>query len=142
MIEELNKKDIDELMKLWLKTSIEAHSFIDKKYWLDNYDVVKNEYIPISKTFVYKENNKVKGFISVIDNFYIGALFVLKEEQNKGIGRKLIDFCKVRYKKLELAVYVENKNAVEFYKRCDFQVISKQNNEDSNHYEYIMKLEK
>ncbi len=79
MIEELNKKDIDKVMELWLKTTIEAHSFISKEYWENNYDIVKNEYIPIAKTFIYKESNEIKGFISVIDNFYVGALFVLKD---------------------------------------------------------------
>ncbi|MDO4536496.1 MAG: N-acetyltransferase [Clostridium perfringens] len=142
MIEELSEKDIDELMELWLKTTIEAHNFISEDYWINNYNVVKNEYIPIAKTFVYKKNNVVQGFISIIDDFYIGALFVLKEDQNKGIGKKLIDYCRNKYKKLELAVYAENKNAIEFYKKCGFKIIREQNNEESNHYEYMMRLEK
>ncbi len=142
MIEELNKKDIDEIMKLWLRTTTEAHSFISKDYWINNYDIVKNQYIPIAKTFIYKEGNVIKGFISVIDDFYIGALFVLKEDQNKGIGKQLVNYCSIKYKKLELAVYVENKNAIGFYKGCGFKIIREQNNEESNHYEYVMRLEK
>lgn len=140
MIEELNKKDIDKVMELWLKTTIEVHSFISKEYWENNYDIVKNEYIPIAKTFIYKESNEIKGFISVIDNFYIGALFVLKDAQNKGIGKRLIKYCVNKYEKLELAVYIENRYAVEFYEKCGFKIIKQQNNKESNHYEYIMRL--
>ena len=73
MIKELENYEIDTILDIWLKTNIKAHNFIDKNYWINNYELVKNEYIPNSKTFVYKEHNIIKGFISVMNDSFIGA---------------------------------------------------------------------
>ncbi|EIW18787.1 MULTISPECIES: N-acetyltransferase [Pelosinus] len=138
MIKEFEKSEIDEVMNIWLATNINAHNFLPEKYWIDNYNVVKEQYLPISETFVYKEDSVIKGFISIINNSFIGALFVAKEYQGQGIGLKLINHCKSLYPKLELAVYVDNIGAVDFYKRCGFEFQTEQVNEDSAFREYIM----
>ncbi len=52
MIKKLNNKDINKIMEIWEKSTIKAHDFISKEYWQNNYNTVKNEYIPISDTFV------------------------------------------------------------------------------------------
>ncbi|MBU3811948.1 MAG: GNAT family N-acetyltransferase [Candidatus Niameybacter stercoravium] len=58
------------------------------------------------------------------------------------MGKALIDYCKAYYKVLELAVYVENQRAVDFYKKQGFSVIAEQENEDSKAREYVMRWEK
>ncbi len=138
MIEQLENSQMKEVMDIWLKTNITAHSFIQEQYWIGNYDVVKNDYMPISTTFIYKEDNIIKAFISIMNNSFIGALFVLKDYQGQGIGKKLLDYCKTLYSSLKLCVYIENINAVNFYKHCDFIIKTEQPNEDSGFMEYIM----
>ncbi|WP_053956709.1 N-acetyltransferase [Inediibacterium massiliense] len=138
MIKPLEKSEIEEIMDIWLKTNITAHSFIPEKYWIKNYNLVKDEYIPVSKTFVYKEDSIIKAFISMIDHSFIGALFVLEDYQGQGIGKKLLNYCKSLYPSLELAVYTENVSSVNFYKHCGFVVKKEQQNEDSGFMEYIM----
>jgi putative acetyltransferase len=129
-------------MDIWLKTNITAHSFIPEQYWVNNYSIVENEYLPISETFICEEDNIIKGFISIIDNSFIGALFVLGEYQGQGIGNKLLHYCKSLYLKLELHVYVQNINAVKFYEHCGFAVKTAQPNEDSGFMEYTMQWTK
>jgi len=114
MIKQLDNSQISKIMDIWLKANITAHNFIPETYWIRNYDVVKNEYIPISQTFVYEEDNELKGFISIINNSFVGALFVSEEYQGKGIGKKLLNYCKKLYSSLELCVYVDNIQAVIF----------------------------
>lgn len=138
MIKQLEDYEITEVMDLWLKTTITAHSFIPKKHWIDRYKLVKDEYLPISTTFIYKEDNVIKAFISIRNNSFIGALFVLEDCQRKGIGRQLMDHCKSLYPRLEGGVYIKNINAVSFYKHCGFMVSKEQINEDSGFMEYIM----
>lgn len=142
MIKQLEKFEIEEVMDIWLKTNITAHSFIAKEYWIKNYNIVKEEYFPISKTFIYKEDNIIKGFISIIDNSFIGALFVLEEYQGQGIGKKLLNHCKSLYSTLELAVYVDNIPSVNFYKHCGFIIKEEKEHEDSGFMEYIMTWQK
>lgn len=140
MIRQLQNKDIDKIMEIWLESTIDAHKFISKEYWNENYNIVKDVYIPISKTFVYEDNDDIRGFISIINNDFIGALFVEKNYQSQGIGKSLIDYAKNLYDNLSLAVYKENEKALEFYKKMGFKIISENINEDTNCVEYIMKL--
>ena len=140
MIRQLQNKDIDKIMEIWLESTIDAHKFISKEYWNENYNIVKDVYIPMSKTFVYEDNDDIRGFISVINNDFIGALFVEKNYQGQGIGKSLIDYAKNLYDNLSLAVYKENEKALEFYKKMGFKIISENINEDTNCVEYIMKL--
>ena len=138
MIRKLNEADIDKVMDIWMKSTIKAHDFISKEYWQNNYNTVKEVYIPMSETCVYKDVQGIKGFISVINNEFIGALFVDIDFQGNGIGKQLIDYAVSKYGKLKLAVYKENKKSVEFYINRGFKIIEEQINDDSKHVEYIM----
>ncbi|CUP81138.1 GNAT family N-acetyltransferase [Clostridium baratii] len=139
MIKELENFEINEVLDIWLKTNIKAHNFIDKNYWINNYELVKTKYIPNSKTLVYKEHNISKGFVSIMNDSFIGALFVLEDYQGKGIGKSLIDYCKNLYPKLELSVYKENTSAVAFYRKCGFKIEKEMQCEDIPNKEYLMK---
>jgi len=56
MIEKLEDHEIKDIMGIWLKTTVTAHSFIPEKYWIESYDKVIEGYIPFSTTFTYKED--------------------------------------------------------------------------------------
>lgn len=140
-IRECKNSDIDLIMRIWKESTIKSHNFIDESYWIANYNTVKDVYIPISETFIYEDDSIVKGFISIINNEFIGALFVDINSQGLGVGSELMDFAIKKYKNLELAVYKDNKKAVEFYKNKGFKIITEQDNEDSGYKEYIMKKE-
>ncbi len=141
MIREMTKdgSDIDEIMALWLESTITAHPFLSEAYWKENYDIVKNAYLPQSETYVYAEGPEIAGFISIVDKEFIGALFVSAKRQGCGIGAKLTAYAIEKYDQLSLAVYVENHNAVTFYRKMGFSVIAEQENADSHVMEYIMR---
>ena len=140
MIRKLRNEDIEKVMKIWKDSTIKAHDFISKEYWENNYDVVKNTYIPMSETFIYEIENKIKGFISVINNEFIGALFVDINCQGLGVGSELIYYVVKEYNILSLAVYKENKNAVEFYISKGFKIIKRTIDEETGAVEYIMSI--
>ena len=139
MIRKLENKDINIIMDIWLKSTIKAHNFIDENYWRKNYNNVKNIYIPISDTFVYEDNGSIKGFISIINNDFIGALFVDVNSQGMGIGSKLIDHVINIYDNLSLSVYKDNENAFNFYKNKNFKILSEEINKETKFLEYVMK---
>ena len=138
----INKQEINKVMEIWKESTIKAHSFISEEYWMKNYDVVKEKYLPMAATYVYLEGNEIKGFISVLGGEFIGALFVDVNCQGKGIGRKLIEHIKQIYDSLTLAVYKDNEGAVGFYKKTGFVLKQEQLDKETNHVEYIMTFEK
>lgn len=140
MIRSFKNTDIDNVMNIWLKSTIKAHDFISKEYWKSNYNVVKDVYIPMAETFVYEDKQEIKGFISIINNEFIGALFVDVDFQGQGIGKELINYAIDKYKKLNLAVYKGNKKSVDFYINRGFKIIKEQVNNDSGHNEYLMQI--
>ncbi|GAA0177461.1 N-acetyltransferase [Clostridium sediminicola] len=138
MIREFRIEETNEIMEIWKDSTIKAHKFIPESYWLTNYSLVKEIYIPMSKTFVYIDKEKIKGFISIIDDTFIGAVFVDVKYQGQGVGTTLINFAKNIYSKLNLAVYKENEKSVGFYKKSGFLIESEQINEDTDKVEFIM----
>lgn len=141
MIRKLKEEDTTKVMTIWTKGNFKAHDFIDKDYWLLNFNKVKNEYLPNSETYVYIDDNEIKGFISVMNENYIGALFVKEDSKRKGIGRKLINYCKEKYDRLTLQVYEKNVDATLFYVAMGFRNVKLQVDENTGEQEYVMEWE-
>ena len=142
MIRKFREEDTVKVMTIWTKGNFEAHSFIDKDYWLLNFNKVKDEYLKRAETYVYVEDDIIKGFISLLNNNFIGALFIRKEYRRQGIGRKLINFVKDKYDKLELQVYEKNVNAMLFYASLGFVNKKIQIDDNTNEKEYVMEWDK
>lgn len=141
MIKEFKIDNLDEVMKIWVETNISAHNFIPKEYWINNFELVK-QMLPNSNIYMFQENDVIKGFVGIIEEGYIAGLFVKKEYQREGIGKKLIEYSKEKYNQLTLDVFVKNENAINFYYKNNFKVISKKINEETNECEYTMSFKK
>lgn len=137
MIKEFKIDQLDEVMKIWIETNIDAHNFIPKEYWINNYELVK-QILPTADNYVFQENNIIKGFIGIIEQSYIAGLFVKKEYQGEGIGYKLIEYSKSKYEHLTLDVFVKNEKALNFYYKNSFEVVDKKINEETKEFEYTM----
>ena len=89
MIRKMEEKDISDVLQIWLETNIKAHSFIDKEYWIGNYEMVK-QILPEAEVYVYEDekNGRIAGFIGINDQ-YIEGLFVKETVQSNGIGKRL-----------------------------------------------------
>lgn len=123
MIIKMKDEDTTKVMTIWTKGNFYAHPFIERDYWISNYNKVKEEYLKQAETYVYEENEEIKGFISILNNTYIGALFVKKDFLRQGIGKRLLNYCKERKEKLTLQVYEKNVDATLFYLAMGFKNI-------------------
>lgn len=128
------EKDLDNIMEIWLKSNIESHNFVDKNYWINNFDLVKSM-IKESEIYIYEENNKILGFIGLSEN-YIAGIFIDKEFRNKGIGKNLLDYAKDKKDKLYLNVFEKNNKAMNFYIKNQFIISEKNFDDENNEYEY------
>lgn len=138
MIRRAEKKDYEKIMEIWKNSNIKAHDFIDKGYWIGNYENVRDNYLPISDTYLLEEGGEIKGFISLIDSTFIGGLFCGVNNQYKGYGTRLLNFVKERYPFLELVVYDKNVKALEFYQKNSFKIVKTQVDEETGELEHIM----
>lgn len=131
MIRKMKEEDTTKVMTIWTKGNFYAHPFIERDYWISNYNKVKEEYLKQAETYVYEENEEIKGFISILNNTYIGALFVKKDFLRQGIGKRLLNYCKERKEKLTLQVYEKNVDATLFYLAMGFKNIKIQIDEST-----------
>ena len=136
MIRKLRNKDLDEAMQIWKNENIKTHNFISKTYWENNYEYVR-KILPSSEIYVYTDEDKIKGFIG-INNNYIEGIFVKQSSQNKGIGTALLNTAKGQKEKLLLTVYQKNKTAIKFYQKNGFTIIKENIDKETNEREYIM----
>lgn len=141
MIRLLQSNDINTVLDIWLQSTKLAHPFIETAYWDKSYNLVKNIYLPYSITYVYESKNSVQGFISILEENFIGALFVHPNHQRSGIGSALLTEALTHYPQVNLAVYKDNTSATRFYESKGFKIVQEQTNEDSGHLEYVMRYE-
>ena len=108
-------------MKIWENENIRTHNFITKEYWENNYEYVK-DILPNADIYVYILNEHIVGFVGVNNN-YIEGIFVDINNQHSGI-------------------YKKNTNAIKFYEKNNFIIISENIDENTNEIQYIMTWKK
>lgn len=140
-IRKLESNDIKEVVELWYETSIQAHDFIPSDYWKENKEAMATEYLPDSETYLAINEGDIVGFISMVGN-YLAAIFVQTNMQGYGIGKKLLNYVKERRATIQLKVYKENTNSVNFYKKQNFKILSENEEENTNEIELLMEWNK
>ena len=100
MIRIIQEKDIDTVAEIWLDTNISAHNFINSRYWLSNFEMVKKMLFQ-AEVYVYENNSGIQGFIGLEQN-YIAGIFVRQKFQSHNIGKQLLDFAKTIRNELTL----------------------------------------
>ncbi len=136
MIRDFKPSDLETLITLWYQENLTAHSFIKQEYWQKKYYSVKTA-IKSAKVYVYEKNDEIRGFIGTTGN-YIAGLFVNKDFQNKGIGRKLLNKVKSNVSDIYLNVYVKNSKAVKFYRKNGFRIVDTHRDSETRKKEHVM----
>ena len=140
MIRNFEKNDIEDIIKIWKNENINAHKYIPREYWENNYNYVK-EILPNAEIYVYIIEEEIVGFIGMNKN-YIEGIFVNENNQGLGIGTSLINKAKENRDSLTLCVYKKNKNAISFYKKNGFAIENESIDKNTNEIEYIMSWKK
>lgn len=131
------KNQLDQIMEIWLQGNLDAHNFINKQYWLENFDEVK-KMIPNAELYIEVEHEQVIGFAGVQDD-YISGVFVQANHRYQGIGTKLFDQIMRNHDELTLSVYQKNSSAIYFYNLLGFDVIEQKIDTDTDEIELLMK---
>lgn len=140
MIRKFEEDDINEVMQIWKNENIKSHSFIEKEYWKNNYNYVK-DILPNAEVYVYVLKEKIIGFIGLSNN-NIEGIFVDTINQHNGIETSLLKKAKEKRETLTLNVYKRNMNAINFYKKNDFKITGESIDKNTNEIEYTMTWKK
>lgn len=138
MIRAAVSADYSAIVRLWLAASLQAHDFIAGEYWHKMQKSVARDYLPNSRTFVFVDKRQIKGFISIVDDSHIGALFVAPQHQGCKIGFKLLKYVRRQRGHLSLNVFAQNRRAVRFYQTNGFKIIREQTDPSTKEKELTM----
>ncbi len=138
MIRESTVDDLAPILALWMESTIYAHPFIEERYWRESESIVRDVYLPAAQTWVWEEKGVLKGFASVMDTQFLGALFVEPSAIRRGIGKALVQYVQQRFSLLSLEVYQKNQSAVNFYHALGFRIEDSAWQEETQHPTWIM----
>ena len=121
MIRLANKNDLNEINEIGLQIKED----FNKKYDIENF--LNLDY---GKIYVYEENESVIGFIQLEEHYEILDIIniaVDKDNHNKNIGTKLIEFSTkdTKAEKIMLEVRESNISAIKLYEKNGFVEINR-----------------
>lgn len=133
-------KDQGELLDVWYRASLIAHSFLPEDFFEAERQRIAERWLPMAETTVYETDGRVVGFLSLIGN-EVGAIFVDPDRQGRGVGRALMDGARDSRPFLELGVFEANSTGRRFYDAYGFEFVERQVNEATGHPELRLRLE-
>ena len=139
MIRVFNEGDVGELLDVWYRASLIAHSFLSQEFLAAERLEIADVWLPMSETTVYESDGRVVGFLALIDN-EVGGIFVDPDFQGKGIGRSLMDRARESRLFLELSVFEANTIGRRFYDAYGFSLVDRHIHEESGQPELRLRL--
>jgi putative acetyltransferase len=140
LIRALEPADVDDLIRVWLASTIPGQSFLPEAHWRAMEHDVREQLLPIAETWVVEEDGEVVAFMSIIDDL-IGGLFTHPDHQGKGYGRVLVEHARLLHDPVLVEVFEANVKAIGFYRSCGFVDHEAQVDEESGLPQLILRLE-
>lgn len=119
MIRYLHPDDVDDLIRVWLASTIPGQSFLPEDHWREMEPTVRHELLPAADTWVMEKDGALVAFMSVIDDL-IGGLFTHPDHQGRGHGRALVEHARRFHDPVFVEVFEANEKAIGFYRSCGF----------------------
>ena len=136
MIRNMQSRDSQRAMQLWLNGNLQAHDFIPAKFWESNAPSVYEQLLQ-ANGYVYEADGEILGFVGMQGN-YLAGIFVDAKSRSLGIGKKLLNHIKSRYSTFILHVYQANRRAVAFYQREGLSIASEGVDETTGEPDFVM----
>ena len=140
MIRRLRDEEVDDLIDVWLSSTIPGQSFLPEEQWRAMEGDVRDQLLPIADTWVVEEDGKLVAFMSVIDDL-IGELFTHPDHQGRGHGRALLERTRLRRDPVFVEVFEANERAIGFYRSSGFVDHEARVDEESGLPQLILRLE-
>jgi putative acetyltransferase len=119
MIRRFRSGDTDDLIVVWLASTIPGQPFVPEAEWRALESEIRDDLLPIADTWVVEQDDELVAFMSIIDHM-IGGLFTRPEHQGEGHGRALVEHAKGLVNPLFVEMFEANEDAVRFYRNRGF----------------------
>lgn len=137
MIRNYKDSDMEQVMDIWFRAQTGAHPFLLSDFITKVDGMMRNVFLPNSKTWVYEKEGNVIGFVAMMGN-EIGGLFVDPDSHSRGIGTQLVNHMKPMFDTLEVEVFSNNVIGRGFYKKYGFKPMKEYLHEETN--EMVLRL--
>ncbi len=131
--------DTDDLIRVWLASTVPGQAFLPEEHWLAMEPAIRDELMPIAETWVVEDQGELVAFMSLLNDL-IGGLFTHPDHQGKGHGRALVEHARERYDPVFVEVFEANEKARRFYRKCGFVDHERRIDEDSGLPQLILRL--
>jgi putative acetyltransferase len=131
MIREYKAADVDAVVSSWRLASELAHPFLAPAYLDQEADNVRNVYLAFAKTWVTEVDDRVVGFIALVEN-EIGGLFLVPAYHGQGLGRAMVDMAVADNGVLTVEVFKKNAIGRRFYESYGFRALEELVHESSS----------
>ncbi|MDO2947054.1 GNAT family N-acetyltransferase [Aeromonas simiae] len=132
------EKDMDAVLEIWLLASLQSHDFVNASSWWQVQEDLRVRYLEQSTIWVCEERGELLGFMALADD-YLAALFVRPDRQGRGVGHALLTKAKGLLSELRAKVYVENDEAVRFYRHHGFVIEGEELDPMTGHSLYLIR---
>jgi putative acetyltransferase len=140
MIRAFQPDDLEDVIRVWLASTIPGQSFLPAAHWRAMEPVVREELMPIADTWVVEDDGEVVAFMSLLDDL-IGGLFTHPDHQGEGHGRALVEHARQRFAPVFVEVFEANENAMRFYRNRGFVDHERRVDEESGLPQLILRSE-
>lgn len=83
MIRAFEPDDADDVIRVWIASTIPGQSFLPEEHWRAVEPVIREDLMPIAETWVVEEDGELVAFMSLLDDL-IGGLFTHPDHRGKG----------------------------------------------------------
>ena len=140
MIRAFEPADGDDLIRVWLASTIPGQSFLPEEHWRAMEPVIREELMPIADTWVVEDHGDLVAFMSLLGDL-IGGLFTHPDYQGRGYGRALIEHSCKLHNPVFVEVFEANEQAIRFYRRRGFVDHERRFDEESGLPQLILRLD-
>ncbi len=129
-IEKADVNDYLDIMAVWESSVKETHNFL-KSEDFEFYKRIIPDFLPNVDLFVLRSKNIILAFMGIsAEN--LEMLFVSEESRGQGYGKHLLEYAINNFGIKNVDVNEQNKQAIEFYKKFGFKMVSRSEKDAMN----------
>ncbi len=131
IIEKANFNDYGQIMEVWESSVKATHDFLKQEDFEFYKKVIPTNYLPNLDVYILRSVEKTVGFVGISEK-NIEMLFISGEQRGRGYGKILLEYAIDNFNANTIEVNEQNTQAIAFYKKLGFKMISRSEKDSEN----------